>query len=466
MVPVDATRTRRRSTGSGFEPWVRTAAFLSRRFLVLSVRPEPSRLSAFLVVLAAFCLVLARLPPASAAPVTLNANADATAWNSQRKVARDSVGALFVALRVPDPDLGVAIRVFRSVDNGAGWSALPRLPDAASEMSRASLAVDGGDRVHLAWTELVGTDLQVFHAVWAGAWTRRTQVSFTPGYSGFPAIAVDRQDRLHLAWYGFDGSTYQVYYRVRSVDGTWGITETVSSGLQDANNPAIAVGPDDRPHVAWFLVTGARWSVVHTVRGARWAPIETLSNPANRALDPSLAVASDGGVTAAWTEESPNGTRAVVARISNASGWGPSTPLAWFTAPGGHPSVALDGRDRAFAFWDQLDAQIRYRTFSGTWGRTEAIAANGMASFPNARWAAAANPLFEGTNRIDVVWTEASAGSYAVGFGGVTVSAMGTPPPRAPVDLVPGLLAGAVLLSLSAVLWWRRRRIGRLGLKP
>ena len=424
-----------------------------------------SEARAAFVVLLVVGLAIVLAPPVQASFVTDEASADATSHNSQRKVARDSVGRLYVALHVLDPELGAGVRVFRSDDNGATWDTLPRVPDAATEMDRASLAIDGADGVHLAWTERAPTDRQVFHATWTGTgWGPRTQVSATPGYSGFPAIGFDHQNRLHIAWYGFDGSTYQVYYRARAPDGTWGATETVSTGLQDANNPALAIGPDDRPHVGWFLVSGNLWSVVYTSREGGWAPVTTLSDPAAFATDPSLAVASDGRVLAAWTETHPNGTRALVARHRGAVDWSGPTALAWFTAPGGHPVVALDGQDRGFVFWDQLDTAIRYRVFNGSWGPTITLAANGTASFPSVRWAAVANPLFSGVNRLDVAWTEQVDGAYAVVLVGVPVPAMGQPPAASSGLPLVFLLGFAPVLA--AVLWLLRRRIRDLLLKP
>ena len=404
-------------------------------------------------------LVLATVPTAEAGSITPDAAADATAWNSQRKIARDSFGRLYVALLVTDTALGEAVRVFRSGDGGRTWSPLPRVPDAANSMSRGSLAFDGRDRLHLAWTEAVGGDLQVFHAEWTGTgWQPRTQVSTTPGYSGFPAIAADRQHRLHVAWYGFDGTTYQVYYRART-GSAWGPPETVSTGLQDANNPALAVGPDDGPHVAWSFVAGFRWSVVYTNREDRWAPAMTISNTTNRALDPSLAVGSDSRVFATWTEENPNGTRAVVARVRTGMTWGPPFALAWFTAPGGHPAVALDGSGGAFVVWDQLDAAIRYRAYNGSWGPTQAFSANGTASFPAARWAAIANPLFPGANRIDVVWTEAANGSYSAVLAGIPVPSVGTAPTTSTDGATAFTIPAFILVVVALVVWrWRVRR--------
>ena len=424
----------------------------------METREVPFRVA--LVLLLVLGLGMALVAPARALPITDDAIANSTAWNGQRKVVRDSVGRLYVALAVSDPELDEAVRVLTSDDNGATWSPLPRVPDATEKMSAASLAIDSADRVHLAWTELSGANLQVFHAVWVEAeWSPRTQVSATPGYSGFPATAFDRLDRLHVAWYGFDGSTYQVYYRVRDPVGTWDPTEIVSTGLRDANNPSLAIGPDDRPHVAWFLLSGNRLSVVYTSRETEWATVTTLSNPSTFALEPSLAIASDGRIFATWTETYPNGTRAVVTRHRDAGDWSQPTALAWFPTAGGHPVVTLDGQDRGFVFWDQLDDAIRYRIFNGSWGPGVTLAANGTASFPSVRWAAVANPLFSGANRLDVVWTELVDGRYSVVLAGVPVPATGQPPTGPSIPGLP-VLVGSILV-LVGIVWLLQRRARR-----
>lgn len=420
--------------------------------------PDPAHLALTILILGGLLTIV--IASASAPIVIPDASADATAWNSQRKIVRDSAGRLYAALRVLDSESLGVMRVFRLNDDGGTWSPLPQVQDAIGEMRPGSLAIDGGDRVHLTWAERVSGNFQIFHAIWTEErWMPKTRVSDTLGYSSSPSIAVDFQDRLHAAWYGYDGYTYQVFYREREAVGAWGSTEIVSAGLRNASNPALAIGPDGRPHVAWFLFAGGRLSIVYTHRGAEWATTTTLSDPLASAFDASLAVTSEGRVFATWTEQYTNATRAIVARYRDGGDWSPPAFLAWFSTPGGHPALAVDGENRAFVFWDQLDKAIRYRVFNGSWERTQTLAANGTASFPAVRWAAVANPLFTGANVLDIAWTEEVNGRSVAVLSGVPVRAAGQRPTVSAGPSLSFLIAAG--LAMGGVLWlvYRRNRL-------
>ncbi len=427
--------------------------------IAAAMRRVPGAVHLVLMILMLAAPLNALVASGSAPAAISDATPDATAWNSQRKIVRDSDGRLYAAFRVLDSENLDVVRVFRLNDDGETWSVLAGPPDATGEMRPGSLAIDGGDQLHLTWAERVSGYFQIFHAMWTGErWTPKTQVSDTPGYSGFPSVAIDLQNRLHAAWYGYDGSTYQVFYRVRGVAGTWEPTEVVSAGLKDANNPAIAIGPDGRPHVAWFLFEGGRLTIVYTHREAEWSTATTLSDPSASSFDASLAITSGGRIFAAWAEQYPNTTRAIVVRHRDAEGWSPPAPLAWFSAPGGHPTIAIDGESRAFVFWDQLDDAIRYRVFNDSWEGTQSLSANGTASFPSVRWSAVANPLFTGANVLDVAWTEEVNGESVVVVSSVPVKPAGQRPADSPGLSLPFLIAAG--LAMGGVLWlvYRRNR--------
>src|SRR6266511_4338738 len=175
------------------------------------VRVRWARLLPWLVVAMGVVLCLAAVPPPASAgpepPSTL-----ATAYNTQRKLARSVDGTLYAAVTV-NASGTPAVRVLSTPD-GSAWTTLPppSLTGAASD--RASLAIDSARRLHLVWTEVAGSDRQVFYARFSGgAWSPAEQLSHSTGYAGFPSLAVDAQDRPHVVWYGFDGAFYQIYYR-------------------------------------------------------------------------------------------------------------------------------------------------------------------------------------------------------------------------------------------------------------
>ena len=383
---------------------------------------------------------------------------DATAFTTQRKLVRFSNGTLALAFVIQVNGTN-RVQVAESSD-GSTWHSLDPPSLQTPSADRPSLAVDSHDTLHLAWTANGTGDRQVWYASYAdGRWSAPLQISETAGYSGFPSIAVDSQDRVHVAWYGFDGTYYQIYYRMKDASG-WGPQIAVTAQAIDATNPAMALDASDNAHIVWYRVNsrGTDFEVSYAFMQGGTITLQTLSAPTESAFDPTLVVAPPTTVYVAWTSIVSNASR-IVYVAQNGTGWSPSTVITPTSLQASHPSLALDQSGRLYLFFQGGDGQIyEERRANGTWGAPIVRSQGGSNTYPSSRWSYYPLRAPAGSPTVDLVWTQAVAGIYAVRFASETT---GAPPP--PPEAFPwfDLALAVVLVAVIAIGVVVRRRIHR-----
>jgi len=386
----------------------------------------------------------------------------ATAYNTQRKLARSDDGTVYAA--VTNNVSGTPmVRVLSSRD-GAAWTTLP--PPSVTNLAsdRSSLAIDSLGRLHLVWTELTVDGGQVFHARFAaGAWSPPEQLSHSPGYAGFPSLAVDGQDRAHVSWYGFDGAFYQIYYR-RLDQGGWTNETALTNEAVDATNPALALGPEGHVHIAWFRQnrqgTGTEVSYLRLEQGAL-REIRTVSAIGVDAANPSLAVDGGGTVHLAWSAFVDT-VRIQYVERSPAGSWSPLEFVSPSAVGGLHASVTLHRAEGDVRIvWEGTDGQIYAQARAvDAWSSPTVLSTGGVNRYPNARWAQHHNPFCPDGSPVDVVWTREDAGTPRLAYAALDATEpCGTMPP--PADSGPLVAAGISIVTaigIVGVILSRRRR--------
>lgn len=425
-----------------------------------AVGPSKRQMRVLLVTVILLALFVAALPRPTEAgpePPTLLA----TAYNTQRKLARSEDGVLYAA--VTNNVSGTPMVRVLSTTDGGNWSTLP--PPSATNLAsdRSSLAIDSLGRLHLVWTELTVDNGQVFHARFAsGAWSPPVQLSHSPGYAGFPSLAVDAQDRAHVAWYGFDGTFYQIYYR-RLDPGGWTNEDALTNEAVDATNPALALGPEGHAHIAWFRQNrqGTATEVAYlrlesdVIRETR-----TVSAGGMDALDPSLAVGTDGTVHLAWSALLGPARIQYVQR-SPAGAWSPAEFVSPPSVGGLHPSLALHGgAGDVRIVWEGSDGEIYTQDrVVEYWSSPTRLSVGGVNRYPNARWSQDHNPVCPRVS-VDVVWTREDGGTPRLEYAalGSTVPCRSVPIVRNDWPLIAAGFAVVVASGIAGFFIWRRRK--------
>jgi hypothetical protein len=134
-------------------------------------------------------------------------------------------------------------------------------------------------------------------------------VSHDVGSSAEPACAVDSRGTVHLVWADDTPGLEQgnpdneeILYSYKRKDSAWSEPENISNNEWDSHSPSIAVGPDDKVHVAWQDASpDGHWRIFYSwkTQGSGWAVPETISGNYSY-VAPKLAVDRAGGVHFVW----------------------------------------------------------------------------------------------------------------------------------------------------------------------
>ncbi len=186
------------------------------------------------------------------------------------------------------------------------------------------ILVDEEDTVHVVWQDNTdysgsGTDNDIFYKqrLPGGLWTV-TEVASTEstGASYIPVALIDDSNTLHVVWY--DGTNYMgsgtdndIFYKQRAEDGTWTITEVVSTESSSSSYyPFIDIDTTGTFHVAWqdltnYLGCGTDYDIFYKQRteDGTWTITEVISTEST--LDsnyPVLHVDESNNVHVVWSD--------------------------------------------------------------------------------------------------------------------------------------------------------------------
>jgi hypothetical protein len=368
------------------------------------------------------CCLLAAAVPAREVLRIPEAGRDATAGNNQRKIV--TTGPVSVLGYVTS---GGEVAVARW--SGRGRPEVVRLSRPGIRAGLVALAA-AGEVVHAVWVDY-GTVGHVWYtARTPSGWQEGRKISPGPPYAGFPAIAVDASG-VHVVWYGVrpgeltrHGAVYEILY-TRGQGGRWSRPEVISPGLPDALNPALALSSDGTLHAAWYQFDGRWYRATYRARREGWQPPEFASGPGFDAYGVALDVGPDGTVHLVWERRERGGPQIAYARRSGR--WTREEILG----SGERPVVAVSS-GTVYVAWES-DGGIHARARTTRWSDPVRL---GPGSHPTL--APGPPPL--------IAWTRPEGRGYAV------VVASLAPAPSG----VSGEVVVAVLL-IAGALWlgWR-----------
>lgn len=313
----------------------------------------------------------------------LYARFDGTSWSAPVNVSRtaeasgnptlavDSLGNPHVAW---EEGPAGAKRFFEAWFDGAAWTpardtGLPFVQAAALDVLRIGFAPD--DTLHAVWHDGATSLTEIWHAELppGGAWGAAENVSSSPTeVSVEPALAFAPDGTLDVAWVEQDpviATAFETCLSARSTAGTWGPRQDVSQQGSSCYRPAIAVGSDGVPRLAWHADTATGKEVFFVQR-----PGDTPANVSSSAADSSrvtLALDPSDAAWLAWTEGAtttaeiyasttatlPRGP--VLLRVSKNEAAG-DVILTWTGAVAPWRVRRGDGPDPAGASWTELSA--------------------------------------------------------------------------------------------------------------
>jgi hypothetical protein len=118
-----------------------------------------------------------------------------------------------------------------------------------------------------------------------------------------PDVAVAPDGTATVVWSSRDGGEFEVFARQIAPDGTPAVAQQLSAPGEDALAPQVAVAPDGTATVVWTRSNGPDFQIQGrriTPAGSPEAATRNLSGVGQDALEPQVAVAPDGTATVVW----------------------------------------------------------------------------------------------------------------------------------------------------------------------
>ncbi|HUY73152.1 MAG TPA: choice-of-anchor D domain-containing protein [Candidatus Dormibacteraeota bacterium] len=175
-----------------------------------------------------------------------------------------------------------------------------------------------------------------------------------------PQVALGADGTATVVWQRFNGSNSIIQERRIAADGTpeTSVHDLSESG-QNAVEPQVAVASDGTATVVWDRFDGSN-SIVQERRIAAGGTPETsvhdLSESGQNAVEPQVAVASDGTATVVWDRF--DGSNSIVQEGRIEPNGTPQASTTDLSAPGqdaGEPQVAIGPNGTAIVVWDRYD---------------------------------------------------------------------------------------------------------------
>ncbi len=368
--------------------------------------------------------------PVNASIVT-GVSTSATAYNSARKLVRDSKGNLYVVYSKDSPS---QIYVSKSVDNGTTWADMGGVPIqyiSGYAQSNPSIAIDSNNNLHVVWQ---GCDSgytsksQIKYSKYNGSsWSSWVNIDTVSSYEQtLPSIAVDSTNKLHVVWQGQNMIFGSIHIKYSKYNGSsWSsYTNLTSLTTYDQLGPSIAIDSGNNLHVVYYgtdssnssntqikymKYSGSSWS--------SWVNIAAVSGYPQRY--PSIAIAANDNLHVAWQgTDSGNSESQIKYTKYNGSSWSSwinIQPITGYAQTS--PSIAIDRGNTLSVFWSGLDAgnatypQIKHSWFGGaSWSAYTNLTSSTTTSqlYPAARWSRH-NPNW---GIIDFAWTDGTTIQY------------------------------------------------------
>lgn len=170
-----------------------------------------------------------------------------------------------------------------------------------------------------------------------------------------PRLAIGPDDRATVAWRQEVSANAAIYVRRVAVDGTMEAQRRATPNGEVGADAQVVTGSDGVSTVVWVNGDGVNDDAIMARRllpDDSWeGPGFELSDSANAAGDPNIAIDSQGRVVVAW--ERDNDIEA--ARISAAGTPGSVIELAADADQYYRPEVTMDHADRALVTYDRFD---------------------------------------------------------------------------------------------------------------
>ncbi|MBA7675817.1 hypothetical protein ES703_84055 [subsurface metagenome] len=393
-------------------------------------------------------LLVTSLMPAQvvfAAPTLISTSEDpeATSYNTQRKLVRQSDGTLWAVYRKKLGDY-YQIYVKKSTDDGSTWISETRISTYAGMDAviqyHPSIAADSDDNLYVFWEGGAGGDKQIWYAKYTTSWATPARVSNYGGNEYCPSITVDSSNNLHVVWqsYGPGHSVNQIWYAKYTT--SWAdpvrISTYTNMATKEQYYPSIAVDSSGYLHVVWKgKATGYDydqvWYAKYTDSWAAPIVISTGMESYPQEGYPSIAIDSTNNIHVVWWGRGDGyGGDEQIWYAKYTDSWIAPVRISTYSGMDEqhqyYPSIAVDSFNNLHVVWYGKATgytdynKVWHAEYIGSWNTPEVLQATGQNQYPNLRWS-----LYPASNipttKAGYVFTEGTESPYNIKFDFVQI---------------------------------------------
>ncbi len=293
-----------------------------------------------------------------------------------------------------------------------------------------ALGADG--TVHLAWA-CAGPPYDICYAYKpvGGSWSAPVNISNMAGNTVYPSIALDNQGTIWVAWQtSLSDTDTAVYVAYKPSGGNWSTPVMISPDNREDQNPSLAIGPGNVPHVVWRSNNPGNWEILYSkFEGGSWTAPLNISATSTASHFPRIAADSAGNLFVVWEDEidGPDVFQ-ILFRRWDGSQWLPYKRVSSSTKAL-YPAISFEGCNLYVVWQDYrggLETYFSHSTDCGnTWLGDENVSRNTTSSyFPDI--------VAQSGGFSHIVWQDMLPGQLDIYYSKATVAAPPTPTPIPP----------------------------------
>jgi PKD domain len=281
-------------------------------------------------------------------------------------------------LRVPVIAAWLALALFAAQPAQAApaWLAPVNLSEAGQDAEEPHVAFDSQGDALAVWRRFDGSNYIVQGAIRpaGGSWQAPVDLSEGGESASEPQVAFDSHGNALAVWRRSDGSNYIVQGAIRPAGGSWQAPADLSEAGQDAEEPHVAFDSQGDAFAVWQRSNGSNKIVQASSlpAGGSWQTPVDVSEAGEDALDPQLAIDSQGNALAVWRRF--NGSNNIVQGAIRPAGgsWQAPADLSEAGESAFQPQVAFDSQGDALAVWVRSNGSVyivqsAIRPAGGSW---------------------------------------------------------------------------------------------------
>ena len=205
-----------------------------------------------------------------------------------------------------------------------------------------------------------------------------------------PSTVQASNGNIWAVWHAGPSGSRNIYVaKLRADRSTFSASVRLTSSSADQANPAIALGTDDKLHVAWQDKRNGDWDIYAStsVDGANWTTQTRVNDPnEGNQTNPAIVVGSQSPNYAyiAWQDDHSGNQDIYITSSNDSFGTKTVSQITTNTANQTGPAIAVDSANTVYVLW--VDARNAtsdiYGAAGGTWTNVPIVTKAGSQSNP------------------------------------------------------------------------------------